>query len=825
MNIFSKFFSREEDERVIPVREEETYTMPAEEPIWGVVARLSVYLIALLAPLWFLPITDNPVDGNKMFFVSLLTLIGFVAWLGITVHMGALKIPRFVPLYALGVWIMVYLLAALFSVSPETSLWGSSPASFFHVLIGGILACLVSIALNTKDAIRKAHNLILVSAGVVSLFLIVQTLMGIDVFPWDFAKIRTFNPVGSWNTVGIFLGFILVSLFPFLAEGVQTSRSKRLLFIILSLVVFVGAVTVNYRMVWLGVAIVSVVYLAYTYSHARGQARTQYVMGPLLFLFVSIVLFLSQDIVSVFNVSLNPPLDVTPSVSSSWRVAEQVFKERPLLGVGPNEFGYAWDRFKDPEVNTTIYWRLRFATASSFVTTLLTTTGLLGILAFFLFVGSLVWSGLLLLGKLQLDNQEHQYISALFFGLLFLISSWFFYPLTAVTAVLVFLVLGLFVAEMGSAGLVPYRAFVIRGDSPKGFLIALITVFLMVVCVVGLYIRSRKQVAAIEYGRGVEALVLRNSVNEAENFFQRAVILDDSRDVYYNAITQTSSIKLQRVLENTTNQSPEEVRNSFQIALSSAIASAQTATEVNPGNVASWRLLGQVYEMVIPYVGGAADAAVGAYTEAIAVAPTDPLLRDDAARVYMVLGDYVKAREALEEAIRLKSDYAAAHFRLAQIAILKGNVEDAISNTERAVLSAPNDIGVLFQLGLLYYQQNRYKEARQILERTVQLNENYSNAHYFLGLIYAAEGERARAIEQFELIQKLNPDNAEVRAILANLHESKEPLAGITPPPLTRTDPPVLKEGEELEQEGALEEGRAPEDGASDQGVVGKDEE
>src|SRR3990167_5345078 len=108
MNIFSKFFSREE----------ETYTMPAEEPIWGVVARLSVYLIALLAPLWFLPITDNPVDGNKMFFVSLLTLIGFIAWLGITVHTGAFKIPQFTPLYALGVWIMVYLLAALFSVSP-----------------------------------------------------------------------------------------------------------------------------------------------------------------------------------------------------------------------------------------------------------------------------------------------------------------------------------------------------------------------------------------------------------------------------------------------------------------------------------------------------------------------------------------------------------------------------------------------------------------------------------------------------------------------------------------------------------------------------------
>ncbi|OGZ43205.1 MAG: hypothetical protein A3J55_02280 [Candidatus Ryanbacteria bacterium RIFCSPHIGHO2_02_FULL_45_17b] len=808
MGMFS-FFSKEKDYKGVAsmgVGEEiEISVNQNEEPLWGVIARWSVYLIALLTPLWFLPITDNPVDGNKMFLVSLLTLIGFIAWLATTVHMGTFRIPRFTSLYALGVWLVVYLLAALFSVSLETSLWGMSAVSFFHILISGILAFLVSVALRTVNHVRTVYMLILVSAGIVSLFLLVQSILGIDIFSWEFTKARTFNPVGQWNTVGIFLGFVLVSLFSFLTGSIHKSRLKRLSFMILLLLVFMGTVVVNYRMVWLSIAIVSIVYLAYIYSHASGHARAQYVMGPLLFLFVSIVFFLSQDIVNLFGSSLNPPLDVTPSVSSSWRVAEQVFRERPILGVGPNEFGYAWDRFKDPTVNTTVYWRLRFDTASSFATTLLTTTGLLGALAFLLFVGSFLWSGLLLLGKLQLENKEHQYISALFFGILFLISSWFFYPLTVITSVFAFLLLGLFVAEVHIAGILPYRVFAIRGDSTKGFLIALISVFLMVVCVVGLYIRSQKQVAAIQYGRGVEALLVRSSVNEAELFFQQAVALDSSRDEYYNAITQTSSIKLQRVLENTGGQSPKDVQDSFEAALSSAVGSAQKATEVNPGNAASWRLLGQVYEMVIPYATGAAEAAAGAYKQAITQAPTDPLLRDDVARVYMVLGDYVKAREALEEAIRLKSDYAAAHFRLAQIAIIKGNVEDAISNTERTMLFVPNDIGVLFQLGLLYYQQKRYDDAGLVFERTTQLNENYSNARYFLGLTYAAKGAGALAIEQFERIQTLNPDNAEVRAILENLRAGREPLAGITPPPLTRVGPPVSKEGKELQQEDTLE--------------------
>ena len=816
MSIISKFIEKAKKQKEessdkevsIPVtQQEEAVMVSVSEPVWGVAVRWSVFLIALVTPLWFLPITDSPVDGNKMFFVSLLTLIGFVVWLGVTVHMGTFKIPRFMPLYALGVWLVVYLLAALFSVSPEISLWGPTPAAFFHILIGGILAFLVSVALTTMDHVRMAHKMILIAAGVVSLFLVVQTILGIDIFSWEFARIRTFNPVGSWNTVGIFLGFILVSLFPFLEGKAGESRVSRMLLMAFSLLVLVGAVAVNYRMVWLGVGIVSVVYLAYIYSHTQSQARAQSLMGPLLFLFVSIVLFLSQDIVSVFNESFNPPLDVTPSVSSSWSVAEQVFKERPILGVGQNEFGYAWDRFKDPAVNTTIYWRLRFATGSSFATTLLSTTGFLGILAFLLFVGSLIWSGLVLLSKLQLEHEDRPHVSALFLGLLFLLSSWFFYPLTVVTSVFVFLLLGLFVAEMGVMGLVPYHTFTVRGDSTKGFLVALVTVFLMVVCIVGLYVRSRKQVAAIEYSRGVEALLVRDSVNEAETFFRHAVVLDGSRDEYYSAITQTSAIRLQRALQNTEGLTPEEVQDNFQVALSSAIASAQAATEVNSGNASGWRLLGQVYELVIPYVGGAAEAAAGSYTEAITRAPTDPVLRDDAARVHMILGDYVKAREQLGEAVRLKPDYAAAHFRLAQISIVKNNVEEAIANTERAALSAPNDVGVLFQLGLLYYQQDRHREARQIFERTEQLNENYSNARYFLGLIYAAADDNARAIEQFEKIQALNPDNAELNVILQNLRAGNDPLEGITPP-LTRANPPVGKESQELEQENELEDGR-----------------
>ncbi|TSC79068.1 MAG: Tfp pilus assembly protein PilF [Parcubacteria group bacterium Gr01-1014_29] len=782
------------------------------QSVWEVVAKWSVYLIALLMPVWFLPFTINPVDTNKMFFVSLLAIVGFVAWLGTAIYKGVIRIPRAAPLYALGLWLVVYFLAALFSVSPEVSFWGSTPGSFFNILSGILIAFLAAVTLRDASNTKRAYTYILIAAAVVGLFMLVQTIFSIDIFQWEFAKLRTFHPIGQWNAIGIFFGFILVSLIPFLAEESSNGRVFRSGSIALAVLSLLGAAVVNFRMVWIGTAIIAVIYLAYHYSRPgdRGE-RMRYIVWPLLLLLLSILLYLSQNIVGALTFSINPPLDVTPSISSSLQIAAEVMQEKPMFGVGPNSFGYAWDRFKSPDVNTTVFWRLRFGTGSSFVTTLLTTTGILGAFAFLVFIGSVLWTGVSTLGKLQWDNVDHRFCAATFFGLLYLLYSWFVYPLTGTISVLTFLMIGLLVAQIRAAGFLSETTGSIRADSAKGFISALVMIFLMVFGVVGLYITSQKYVAAIIYGRGVALFNETGAVNGAERFFQRAVEFDTSHDLYYQAITQTSALKLRRSLENTTGDRPEDVRSAFQAALSSAISSAKAATEVHPGNAANWRLLGQIYEAVIPFVGGSADAAVAAYALAVDQSPFDPVLHEDIARVYISLGDHVKAREALKEAIRLKPDYAAAHFRLAQIAALKGNIVEAITSTEQAAVSEPNDIGVLFQLGLLYYQQDRSRDAELVLERAVRINPNYSNARYFLGLAYAQRGERESAVEQFKHIQSLNPDNIEMRAILANLEAGKDVLEGISPSPLSRGAIPVEKEGEELDQSDVLREGDASE--------------
>ena len=58
---------------------------------------------------------------------------------------------------------------------------------------------------------------------------------------------------------------------------------------------------------------------------------------------------------------------------------------------------------------------------------------------------------------------------------------------------------------------------------------------------------------------------------------------------------------------------------------------------------------------------------------------------------------------------------------------------------------------------------------------------NFSNAKYFLGLSYYRMDRVEEAIEQFEDLLILNPDNAEVEAVLQNLRAGNDPLQGVGP--------------------------------------------
>ena len=145
------------------------------------------------------------------------------------------------------------------------------------------------------------------------------------------------------------------------------------------------------------------------------------------------------------------------------------------------------------------------------------------------------------------------------------------------------------------------------------------------------------------------------------------------------------------------------------------------------------------------------------------------MLYNELAKVYSGKEDFSKAKEYIEKAIALKSDFLDAQKQKALVHEKEGDAQGAKKLLEGLILKYPADPELLFQLGRLYY--NTKEGARAILqfEEALKLAPNNSNAHYALGVAYEDTGEIKKAILEFERVLELNPGAQDVTKRLEKL--------------------------------------------------------
>jgi len=334
----------------------------------------------------------------------------------------------------------------------------------------------------------------------------------------------------------------------------------------------------------------------------------------------------------------------------------------------------------------------------------------------------------------------------------------------------------------------------------------------MVGVIIGIYFEANRYIAEIYFSKAI-ALSTNSgqAANDATiNNISRALQFWQYDERYFQSLSQATFFQLNDLLAK--KDLPQEtLKAQFQNITTNAVSAARQAQVLNPQNPSNGVLLGNIYENLIPFISDAASFALSSYGGAISLDPQNPSNYLALARVEIAQADSAvnqkasneeingyldKAVSNLEESLKLKNDYAPARFLLVQVYDRQGKLADAIKRAEELVSLNVNDVGALFQLGFLYYKNSQFDQSKPVFEKTVQLSPNYSNARYFLGLIYDRENpkDKAQAIEQFKKIVELNPDNNEVKQILANLKAKKPALFGIAPPapaPQSRSEAPV----------------------------------
>ncbi|KKT77670.1 MAG: hypothetical protein UW74_C0036G0004 [Candidatus Giovannonibacteria bacterium GW2011_GWC2_44_8] len=743
------------------------------------------YVLTFIFPFFVLPYTVFPVALSKSYLVYFGVLIIGIIYFISALQSGEIKIPKSL----MGVFLLVFIasvaVSGLISKSTHVSFSGigSEPGTLSAI---GIFALTLIFAFLIIDSEEKTFRTILALLGsflVLAIFQIFQTLLKVPL--WSLVGgAATANLFGSWNELGIFSGLVVLLSSIFL-EFLPRSYLKTALWVILISSLILTAL-VNLSLVWWTLSGILIVLLAYHYSQGRGTSNIFRVTFAILL--ISLVMLFSGKLIGDIGDQLKIQfIEVRPNLEFTLKTAAGSLSENAAFGYGPNTFAYAWAKHRPLEILSTPFWQARFNAGYGFVPTILVTTGLVGTLSLLVFLGFLLYYGFK--GLVKSTPSSSFLILATFGGSLYM---WVFAFLYAGGFALIFptfLLTGLFLGLAMQNGILEKFEISLFERSIAGFVGALLLIFFIVLGASWVSILAQKYYASILYGEGVK-YANAGDLDNAGDAFTRTIKFD-KRDMYLRGYADLGLLKLQRIVDSSATD--EEKRTQFQSVLTDTIDKAQEASNINPIDSLNWMNLGKVYEAVIPFrIQGVIELAQNAYAKAAETAQTNPEAYLAGARVEILKNDLSKAKEFLDKAIDIKKDYAEAHFLSAQIDATRGNIAGAIKSAENTAYLAPNDVGVLFQLGLLYYQNAQLAESQIVLERAVSIIPSYSNARYFLGLIYAKQGNKNKALEHFLKIEELNPTNTEVKKIIANLSAGKDPLFEIAPPaPEKRPSVPV----------------------------------
>ena len=148
---------------------------------------------------------------------------------------------------------------------------------------------------------------------------------------------------------------------------------------------------------------------------------------------------------------------------------------------------------------------------------------------------------------------------------------------------------------------------------------------------------------------------------------------------------------------------------------------------------------------VLLMLGAAAWARVGVY------GTSETLWRDTLAKnsnAWMAhsnlgvalaqLGRMPEATEHLQQALRLKPDYAEAHCNLGTVFLREGKVSDAVGEFEQALRIAPDYATAHSNLGMALVQVGKTNEAISHYEQALRLKPDYAQAQKGLARLRAA---------------------------------------------------------------------------------------
>jgi tetratricopeptide (TPR) repeat protein len=733
-----------------------------------------------LLPLLFIPTIVAPFDYTKVVIVVAGLLIALVLYSLSVLRSGTISVNVSYPLCALWVVVGVSFISSLLSGDFKDSLVGDlfSIHSTVFVALLALVATTWTLFRSSKASVMRMYMLLAVSTLVLVIYHVLRLFFGAEFLSFGVFTSSVSSPVGSWNDLALFLGLTVI-LSVIALDHLSLTKVGKGLFVAVTALALIMLGVINFFIVWLVLGITSLVMVVYSLGKERfsgGQTSfvtEKRVVDTTSIIVTSVVFAISVLFVvggSTFGGVISKYtgvsyVEVRPSLEATADIARNVYHENAFLGTGPNKFTDAWRLYKDNSINITPFWNTDFNAGNGYITTAFVTIGVLGGVAWVVFLGLFLVIGTRRLLSISESDRVWYFISlSSFVGAVYIWGMSIVYVPGVVVLLLGALCTGVSISALNTLSTLQPRIFVVGANRRTGFILTLAVIVVIIGSVSILYVAGRHYSSVYTFNESLLAVQQGKSVDELERQVRDAYSLSSS-DIFARKIAEYQLARMNSIAG--IKEPTEEDLKQFVTARDTGIQAAQLAIQADPQEPANWSVLGGIYGVLASLnIEGAQERAIENLNKARELNPKNPLPYLESAIVEGRAGNFDQSRSYIEQAISIKPNFTEAFFFLSQLEIATGNVDAAIKSTQAIITLEPQNPARYYQLGVLENSRGKLTEAVVAFEKAVALDQNYANARYLLALAYDVQGKSSEAKAQLEAVLNLNPGNEEVTNLI-----------------------------------------------------------
>jgi protein O-GlcNAc transferase len=145
--------------------------------------------------------------------------------------------------------------------------------------------------------------------------------------------------------------------------------------------------------------------------------------------------------------------------------------------------------------------------------------------------------------------------------------------------------------------------------------------------------------------------------------------------------------------------------------------------------------------------------------------PYSIFLHNICGAVYAALNQYDAAIDCYKQALKIKPDYADAHYNMGVALKKKGKLDAAIESYKQALKIKPDYADAHYNMGFALQEKGELDAAIESYKQALKIKPDYADALSNMGNALQEKGELDAAIESYKQALKIKPDDQAARTL------------------------------------------------------------